>query len=70
MTGTIKLSITDAHTWFSLAHKHKDIHMHRMAYLTQFLIPALLNPMINKVADEDDVLVLMSAPFSLIKATT
>ena len=33
-------------TWFSLAHKHKykDIHTHRMAYLTQFSIPALLNP--------------------------
>ena len=46
----------------SLVHKqkHKDIHTHRMAYLTQFWIPALLNPMINKMADEDDVLVLMS----------
>ena len=32
--------------WFSLAHKHKhkDIHTHRMAYLSQFLIPTLLNP--------------------------
>ena len=32
--------------WFSLAHKHKDkdIHTHRMTYLTQFSIPALLNP--------------------------
>ena len=31
--------------WFSLTHKHKDkdIHTHRMAYLTQFSIPALLN---------------------------
>ena len=28
--------------WFSLAHK--DIRTHRMAYLTQFSIPALLNP--------------------------
>ena len=38
--------------WFSLAHKHKhkDICMRRMAYLTQFLIPSLLNPMINKMA--------------------
>ena len=31
--------------WFSLAHKHKykDIRTHRMAYLTQFSIPVLLN---------------------------
>ena len=38
--------------WFSLAHKHKhkDICTCRMAYLTQFLIPVLLNPMINKMA--------------------
>ena len=38
-----------------------------MAYLTQFWIPALLNPVINKIADEDNVLVLISTPFSLIK---
>ena len=40
--------------WFSLAHKHKhkDMRKRRMAYLTQFSIPALLNPMINKMADE------------------
>ena len=39
--------------WFSLAHKHKhkDIRTRRMAYLTQFSIPGLLNPMINKMAD-------------------
>ena len=40
--------------WFSLAlkHRHKAIRMCRMAYLTQFLIPAaLLNPVINKMAD-------------------
>ena len=41
--------------WFSLAHKHKHMHKEirtrRMAYLTQFSIPALLNPMINKMAD-------------------
>ena len=38
--------------WFSLAHKHehRDIRTSRMAYLTQFLKPALLNPMINKMA--------------------
>ena len=38
-----------------------------MAYLTQFWISALLNPVINKIADEDNVLVLISTPFSLIK---
>ena len=40
--------------WFSLAHnqKHKDVRTRRMAYLTQFSIPASLNPMINKMADE------------------
>ena len=41
--------------WFSLAHKHKhkdkDIRTRRMAYLTQFSIPDLFNPMINKMAD-------------------
>ena len=38
--------------WVSLAHEHehKDIRTSRMAYLTQFLKPALLNPMINKMA--------------------
>jgi len=47
---------TGCKAWFSLAHKHKhkhkDIRTRRMAYLTQFSIPALLNPMINKMADE------------------
>ena len=39
--------------WFSLAHKHKhkDVHTRRMAYLTELSIPALLTPMINKLAD-------------------
>ena len=39
--------------WFSLAHKHKlkDIRTRRIAYLTQFSIPALLNLMVNKMAD-------------------
>ena len=31
-----------------------------MAYLTQFWIPALLNPVINKIADEDNVLVVLT----------
>ena len=43
-----------AKAWFSIAHKHKhqDIRTRRMANLTQFSIPALINPMINKMADE------------------
>ena len=46
--------------WFSLAHnhKHKDIRTRRMAYLTQFSIPALLNPMINKMTDEASTILL------------
>ena len=32
---------------------------HRMAYLTQFSIPALLNPMINKMADEGSAILLL-----------
>ena len=46
------------YAWFSLVHK--DICTHRMTYLTQFLIPVLLDPMINKIADE------RSAKFLLI----
>ena len=34
--------------------------MRRIAYLTQFWIPALLNPVINKIADEDNVLVVLT----------
>ena len=47
--------------WFSLAHKHKhkDIRTCRMAYLTQFSIPALLNPVINKMADEASAILLL-----------
>ena len=49
--------------WFSLAHKHKhkDIRTRRMAYLTQFSIWAsrLLNPMINKMADEPSAILLL-----------
>ena len=48
----------------SLAHKHKDIRTRRMAYLTQFSIPALLNPVINKMADKEDVLCLVCRPRS------
>ena len=33
-------------------HMHKDIRKRRMAHLTQFSIPALLNPMISKIADK------------------
>ena len=46
--------------WFSLAHKrkHKDILTRRMAYFTQFSILALLNPMINKMADEASPILL------------
>ena len=46
--------------WFSVAHKHKhkDIRTRRMAYLTQFSILALLNPMINKMADEASAILL------------
>ena len=42
--------------WFLLAHEHKDIRLHRLAYLTQFSIPTLLKPMISKMTDEGDVL--------------
>ena len=40
-------------------HKHKDIRTRKMAYFTQFLIPALLNPMINKMADEASTISLL-----------
>ena len=38
--------------WFSLVHKHKhkDIRTRRMAYLTEFSIPAILNLMADKVS--------------------
>ena len=55
--------------WYSLANKHKQKHNYKhkhkdklrtrkMAYLTQFSILAFFNPMINKMADEDDGLCL------------
>ena len=45
--------------WSSLGHKHKDIRTRIMAYLTQFSIPALLNPTINKMADEASAILLL-----------
>ena len=40
-------------------HNHKDMRTRRMAYLTQFSIPALLNPMINKIADTSSAILLL-----------
>ena len=56
-----KRSNRELKAWFSLAHKHKhkDIRTPRMAYLTQFSIPALLNPMINKMVDEVSAILLL-----------
>ena len=70
--------------WFSPAHehKHKDIRTRRMVFLTQFSMPALLNPMINKMADASSAILLFicshevwvkvaydSTSFSPVKAT-
>ena len=51
---------TSTIAWFSLAHKLKlkDTRTRRMEYLTQFLIPALLNPMINRIGDETSAILL------------
>ena len=38
---------------------HKDIRTRSRAYLTQFSIPALLKPMINKMADEASAILLL-----------
>ena len=38
---------------------HKDIRTRRRAYLTQFSIPALLKPMINKMANEASAILLL-----------
>ena len=55
-------------SWFSLAHKDKDIRKRRMVHLTQFSKPALLNPMINKMADKAyAILFLMSSHEVLVK---
>ena len=55
--------------WFSLAHKHKhkDVHTRRMAYLTELSIPALLNPMINKLTDT--ILLLICSHEVWVKVT-
>ena len=47
--------------WFTLAHKrkHRDISMCRMAYLTPFSIPALLNQMVNKMVDASSAIFLL-----------
>ena len=45
--------------WFTLAHKHKDIRARRMAYLTQFSIPALLNLIVNKMSDASFAILLL-----------
>ena len=60
-TTSRKWSNRELKAWFSLAHKHKhkDIRTPRMAYLTKFSIPALLNPMINKMVDEASALLLL-----------
>ena len=38
---------------------HKDVRTRRMVNLTQFSIPALLNPMINKMADASSAILLL-----------
>jgi len=58
--------------WFSLVHKHRhrDIPTCQIAYLTQFLIPALLNPMVNKVTDAlSTILLLICSHEVLVKVT-
>ena len=58
--STFHAHTMQAKAWFSLAYKHKrkDIRTRRVANLTQFSIPALLNPMINKMADEASAILL------------
>ena len=56
-------------TW-NLKPKDKDIRTRRMAYLTQFSIPALLSPMINKMADEASAILLLISPHEVwVKVT-
>ena len=56
-------------TW-NLKPKDKDIRTRRMAYLTQFSIPALLSPMINKMADEASAILLLTSPHEVwVKVT-
>ena len=50
--------------------KHEDIHMCRMAYLTQFSTPALLNPMIEKMVDEASAILLLICSYEVwVKVT-
>ena len=41
-----------------------------MAYLTQFSIPALLNPMVNKMADEASAILLLISPHEVLVKVT
>ena len=54
------------YAWFSLAHKHKHkgIRTRRMVNLFQFLIPALLNSMRNKMAHEASAILLVMYMFA------
>ena len=60
-TVTLEKNLMIPLAWFSLAHKHKhkDVHTRRMAYLTELSIPALLNPMINKMANKASAILLL-----------
>ena len=63
------LSCISPTTW-NLEPKDKDIHTRRMAYLTQFSIPSLLSPMINKMADEASAILLLISPHEVwVKVT-
>ena len=57
--GALDFGLAPMFQWFSLGHKHKhkNIRTRIMAYLTRFSIPALLNPTINKMADEASAIV-------------
>ena len=60
-TQSLKKLSASLYAWFSLAHKHKhkDIRTRRMAYLPQISIPALLNPIIKKIADTSSAILLL-----------
>ena len=63
------LSCISPTTW-NLKPKDKDIRTCRMAYLTQFSIPALLSSMINKMADEASAILLLTSPHEVwVKVT-
>ena len=62
----------NSEAWFSLEdkHKHMDIRTCRMEYLTQSSIPALLNPMINKMPDEASAMLLLICSYQVwVKVT-